>query len=1274
MTCYAKLGERKARRLAPLLASMAFIVSCSWNDDPAPNWSDDDDNTGTEPPPAPPGTGGNNPGNPGNPSDPGNTPPVVQNPPGYNPPQDDLSSLEWEPEFEPDYNNLQPHPWVEPVAQQEQDTVVVRPDELEFSAALTPDVANWEPGRVVVSAPGQGPGSNPLGFARRVVSVRQEGEKIVVTTETVGLEDLVEGDFQARFDPAQATPVDLSQLDPEWAMQNLYAGADVAYMPGDPLIDDWALDATGQPVPGSAQPFFRSIVRAVGGAARAVVNVAQTAISAITPSHFNAAVSIGPEIRGGADFPLFTDMSYTKTLNEGGRFPVELFIEGSAAVSGHVLVNPAFQIGARVPNILHRDAPNFATWVNVDSRAEARVGLEFDLSAGIRSAGGAAGSELEERLNEDLAFAETALGRARQALFGDPDMKPAGGWRRTLFISSPSTQVLMAGPVPVVLVSTFQVDLECGFEAKASLTGRIQFEQAATFRFAARYEKGGQPSIEAPRFERRNRRDVQLLGGGSVSVACGLIPRINTLLYDSAGLTAGLRASLVAEASYESQCAETSVHPSAEVTVGLYGNVGIQVGARLQAPGSSAFGRAGQSAGFDIGPIEPWNTQFPIFTHTWEFERGLGYCTPLCQNSETDGRETDFNCGGGACPTCNVDQSCALNSDCSRPNVCVDGVCRPDKCADSVFSGDETGIDCGGPSCPTRCPVGEGCRSGADCASGFCNMTEGLGMGRCVADHCSDGLRNGDESGVDCGGALCPKCAVGVMSSVDADCESGFSNGTFCVASGCEDREVSPGESDLDCGGTSACVRCGPGLACTAHSDCAGAPETALCGPTGRCIRSTPSCQDGVRNGIETDVDCGGACSTRCADGQACQRSTDCTSLVCGDGTCAPPSCSDAVQNGSETDVDCGGECGPCSQGQGCLDADDCDAGICQDNQCAPAGCADLVQNGGESDVDCGGECAPCIDGASCGEASDCSSLVCTDGTCATPSCTDAVRNASETDVDCGGSTCAPCGDGGRCAVGGDCSSLVCLEFQCAAPVCNDAIRNGNETDVDCGGGCVACSDGQACQQGADCISLVCTDQICQSATCNDAVRNASETDVDCGGSCSACADGAACVSGADCVNGICELNVCQPPPPPSGAIVFLSSQMYTGNLGGLAGADQNCQTLAAAAGLQGTFAAYLGSTTRLTQRQGAYRLVNGTVVANDAAGFFSSSHLAPIDRDERGAFTGGEVWTGSGCSGWTTTAGTGPVGLSSRTDYGWITVYQQFCDRNNVRLYCVQQ
>lgn len=55
---------------------------------------------------------------------------------------------------------------------------------------------------------------------------------------------------------------------------------------------------------------------------------------------------------------------------------------------------------------------------------------------------------------------------------------------------------------------------------------------------------------------------------------------------------------------------------------------------------------------------------------------------------------------------------------------------------------------------------------------------------------------------------------------------------------------------------------------------------------------------------------------------------TDCTSQQCdedGTNTCLAPSCDDGVVNGGETDVDCGGPCGPtCEPGEGCLVGEDC--------------------------------------------------------------------------------------------------------------------------------------------------------------------------------------------------------------------------------------------------------------------------------------------------------------------------------------------------------------
>jgi Dictyostelium (slime mold) repeat len=49
------------------------------------------------------------------------------------------------------------------------------------------------------------------------------------------------------------------------------------------------------------------------------------------------------------------------------------------------------------------------------------------------------------------------------------------------------------------------------------------------------------------------------------------------------------------------------------------------------------------------------------------------------------------------------------------------------------------------------------------------------------------------------------------------------------------------------------------------------------------------SCSDGLQNGAETDVDCGGPTCPACANGGRCGANTDCVSGRCASGTCAAP-------------------------------------------------------------------------------------------------------------------------------------------------------------------------------------------------------------------------------------------------------------------------------------------------------------------------------------------------------------------------------------------------
>lgn len=145
-------------------------------------------------------------------------------------------------------------------------------------------------------------------------------------------------------------------------------------------------------------------------------------------------------------------------------------------------------------------------------------------------------------------------------------------------------------------------------------------------------------------------------------------------------------------------------------------------------------------------------------------------------------------------------------------------------------------------------------------------------------------------------------------------------------------------------------------------------------------------CTNGMKDGQETDIDCGGPKCLKCV-GDACELPTQCASQNCVSAKCAPPSCSDMVKNGTETDMDCGGpDCPDCPDNSNCTVPEDCKSGICNSNLCFPPSCSDGVSNGMESGIDCGGGvCPKCQPGANCKQANDCVSNTCLTNKCVCP-------------------------------------------------------------------------------------------------------------------------------------------------------------------------------------------------------------------------------------------------------------------------------------------------
>ncbi len=434
--------------------------------------------------------------------------------------------------------------------------------------------------------------------------------------------------------------------------------------------------------------------------------------------------------------------------------------------------------------------------------------------------------------------------------------------------------------------------------------------------------------------------------------------------------------------------------------------------------------------------------------------------------------------------------------DASQPFAYTLCVASP-TCADGLKNGDETGFDCGGSSCaPCQNLCADGVEDsdeiGVDCGGSFCAPCVCT-----VTDTCADGVQNGDEVGVDCGGRFCASCAC---PAVPAPTPPG--NCPAACTGGC-----AGGVCAIDCSATQQCIgnqiNCPDGMPCQVN-----------CGGIQSCISATVHCPSDA------------PCDVECTNTQTCINAN----VFCPDAApCTLGSSGNVSALGSK--VHCGnGPCnGVCGAGfnwspilSGCEHACGCN------NNCTvglPSPCQNGKKDAGEQGIDCGGSCVPCT-------------------------CLDGARDCTETGTDCGGS-CGDCPVGQGCATSADCSGVACVNHVCAPPSCTDAFQNGGELGVDCGGGaCPGCALDSNCNQNADCASNFCSPMswtctpgcvssdecngnpcvagVCIQPSCNDGLQNQDETSVDCGGStCPGCADGQPCNQDSDCASNVCNAGLC---------------------------------------------------------------------------------------------------------------------------------------------------
>lgn len=194
-----------------------------------------------------------------------------------------------------------------------------------------------------------------------------------------------------------------------------------------------------------------------------------------------------------------------------------------------------------------------------------------------------------------------------------------------------------------------------------------------------------------------------------------------------------------------------------------------------------------------------------------------------------------------------------------------------------------------------------------------------------VGPSCTDGVRNNDETDVDCGGS-CADCENGQMCSDLTDCESGQCTDGVCTGSACGDGVVNGGE---------VCDPSDPSTPCCLEDCSAAAAMGTTCGddPDGDGCAAAPQCS-GLDASIASCVVMSEMNGTGCTDDELFCTGQE----TCQEGTCTsagdPCPGADGDDNCAESCDDAGDSCtGPdladsaCDDGSFCTAVDVCDAG-----------------------------------------------------------------------------------------------------------------------------------------------------------------------------------------------------------------------------------------------------------------------------------------------------------------------------------------------------------
>ncbi|MCY1011413.1 fibrinogen-like YCDxxxxGGGW domain-containing protein [Nannocystis pusilla] len=180
----------------------------------------------------------------------------------------------------------------------------------------------------------------------------------------------------------------------------------------------------------------------------------------------------------------------------------------------------------------------------------------------------------------------------------------------------------------------------------------------------------------------------------------------------------------------------------------------------------------------------------------------------------------------------------------------------------------------------------------------------------CKTNVCGDGDKSPSEA-----------CDDGNQSNDDA-CTN------VCKLATCGDGFKQPGEE------------CDAGMNNSNTGACTLACKNPVCGDTFVQPGKGEQCDDG---NLSNNDACLNTCkSATCGDAivyqgvEQCDDGNQSNNDFCSN-QCVLPTCSDGVKNGSETDVDCGGSCGKCGLNLQCTGGLDCTTGYCNAGKCGIA-------------------------------------------------------------------------------------------------------------------------------------------------------------------------------------------------------------------------------------------------------------------------------------------------------------------------------------------------